>query len=836
MKKRIKYLDELRIFAILMIILLHVLGLFVYKYYPISTWKYAFMSLLSSPTRVGIPIFFMMTGILMFQKKEERNYFEFFKKRVMKLIVAYLFFSFIYYIYHIVRGEISFNILDFIRKATSATTEYHLWFMPVIILIYMFIPFLKKLVDNLKQKELKSLIVLIWIMTNIFVAIEALSGIFGYSLMSSFMLPSLIGYTNYLFVGYYLEQGDYKITKRLIILSCLSILCIPISTVLVSTQEVNDVFLNALSPFVIAPSILILLFFKTKKHSLKEKMSKRIEIHANNVFYVYLIHVLILNMIYNRHAEFIQQPGLRKDMGVILLLWIVVTILSFLFAYLWNKGKSIIKKNSEKITSFVIQFFSILFSILFSGIIITLIINPYHFIKINYLAVLIGILLFIGLFYILWKYQDKIFQYKALNRIMILFYIGIQILIGYCFMVKPSWDFGEVFNIAVDFAKNDHPIFGAPYLYNCDNNIMITVLLELIFKAGYLVGIRNHFVELGILINIVMIDVSIFYFYRFIKKIHKGTCKPFLVFAMFFSPLLFYIPIFYTDTITLPFMIIGLYYIYMYLYEKDKILYLIIAGLLIGIGGTLKPTVLILLIAILINCILNKNKKINYYIFVPVLVGCAILPLLGQKVFINQFFDKEAIKEYRIPTEHYILIGLENNGEFSEKRYQEINQIKGSQNKIDITRKKIKERVKEMIKNQEVIPFYWKKISYTWTDGTFFSHVKLARNPSHPEYTKWVESKNNDILYWTISQSQWIIVLGLIISGTVLRKYLKKEMKELQFILNITIFGIFLFLLIWETRSRYLVNFVSLLLLDAYIGINAITNYRKMKADRRIKK
>ena len=151
MKKIIKYLDELRIFAILNIILLHVIGLFFYKYYGVSTPKYALMSFLSAFTRVGIPLFFMLTGALMLTKKEEEDYASYLKKRVMRLVKAYAFFSLIYYIYHVIIYHAKINPFEFVRELTSFNVEYHLWFMPVIILIYIFIPFIKKSNQNFRH-------------------------------------------------------------------------------------------------------------------------------------------------------------------------------------------------------------------------------------------------------------------------------------------------------------------------------------------------------------------------------------------------------------------------------------------------------------------------------------------------------------------------------------------------------------------------------------------------------------------------------------------------------------------------------------------------------------
>ena len=824
MNKRIKYLDELRIFSILMIILLHVLGIFCYKYFG-YTKSFLLMTLLSSFTRVGVPIFFMMTGILLFAKKDE-DYFTYFKKRVMRLIVPFLFFSFVYYIYHVITKTTTLSIFEMVRQITSSNTEYHLWFMPVIITIYLFIPFLKKLVLNLKQKELKTLIALIFIMCNTFLGIQAITTVFGYSLMSNFLLPNLIGYTNYLFLGYYLYKYDYKISKRLLITSIISIIMIPICTLIVSRTTLIDVFLNSLSIFVVAPTMLVFLFFKNKKFNLPKIIDIFVEKSANLVFYVYLIHVLFQNIIYNIFSKTIQNENIYKDLGVIILLWISVSVLSFIFSKIWVTLKELIKKNFDKISKFLIKVFMIVMFLLLVLIVINLIINPYHFIKLNYLTTIISIIILVSLYFLLKKVKTN----KVINIILIVLYILFQIGIAYMFMVKPSWDFGQVFNIAVDFAKSSHPIFGSAYLYVCDNNIMFAALLDILFKLVYLIGIKSHFIEVGIILNIIMIDVALLYTYKLIKLINEKYSFSFMILALFLSPLVFYIPIFYTDTISLPFIIVPIYYLYKYFFLKQKISYIMVSGSMIGIGSLIKPTTLILLIAILIYLIIVENKKVNKYIFVPLIIMLVVIPLIGQKVFINHFFDKESINKYRIPTLHYILIGMENNGEYSEKRYKEINSYVGEDTKINVVKKNLKNRIKEMTKNNEVLSFYNRKIAYTWTDGTFYSRVKLVREPVHEKYTKLVSSsKGEDIIYWSISNGEWFILLLLMIFGISYRKYLPKELKEFSLLLYITTFGIFLFLLIWETRSRYLVNFIPLFLVNAYIGLCALTNYRKQR-------
>ena len=62
-------------------------------------------------------------------------------------------------------------------------------------------------------------------------------------------------------------------------------------------------------------------------------------------------------------------------------------------------------------------------------------------------------------------------------------------------------------------------------------------------------------------------------------------------------------------------------------------------------------------------------------------------------------------------------------------------------------------------------------------------------------------------------------------SDLVIRNFLEKgEGREAQ-AMQIALFGLFLFLLIWETRSRYLVNFAPVFILLSIDGIWGIIRY-----------
>lgn len=89
--KRILYLDEVRSLAIILVVLGHVLRLFSYDY---TSWLTC--SALFSLTRIGVPLFFTVSGALLLTKRYEVK--KFLGKRFRRVFLPFLFWIIIYII------------------------------------------------------------------------------------------------------------------------------------------------------------------------------------------------------------------------------------------------------------------------------------------------------------------------------------------------------------------------------------------------------------------------------------------------------------------------------------------------------------------------------------------------------------------------------------------------------------------------------------------------------------------------------------------------------------------------------------------------------------------
>ena len=108
------------------------------------------------------------------------------------------------------------------------------------------------------------------------------------------------------------------------------------------------------------------------------------------------------------------------------------------------------------------------------------------------------------------------------------------------------------------------------------------------------------------------------------------------------------------------------------------------------------------------------------------------------------------------------------------------------------------------------------KINFTWAEGTYFAPEKLSRLPvSENVYQPyiWGDAK---IYFVYFCQAVQVVILALIVVGSV---KLFKEKSVFELVLSIAIFGTFLFLLIWETRSRYLIVALPLIMALCVYGM-----------------
>lgn len=315
---RIVYLDYLRIFACLLVILQH-------SPIPGNGAPSFIMTGISFFTAPCIGLFFMVSGALLLN--EDLSMVDFYRRRLPKVVVPTLVWTFIYITINLLDGTSRFDELPVILSSIPFSAQGHpiLWFMYTLVGLYLITPVLSKWLKTATKKEV-STILLLWLLTTLF---PVFCGIFSINQGTTGLYYYLSGYAGYYLLGYFINYYSVRSSFSF------SFICIVIPIIIcgmaiywIPSIDFYSVFWH-LSFFVVAMCVgWFLLFMK-----INFKYSKLSASLSALTFGVYLCHILVMRY-FLWHLQFILcLPWYWQISVVSIITYLVSILLSLLFAY-----------------------------------------------------------------------------------------------------------------------------------------------------------------------------------------------------------------------------------------------------------------------------------------------------------------------------------------------------------------------------------------------------------------------------------------------------------------------------------------------------------------------
>lgn len=447
------------------------------------------------------------------------------------------------------------------------------------------------------------------------------------------------------------------------------------------------------------------------------------------------------------------------------------------------------------------------------------------------------------LFYFFDRYKERINKFST-KHLLILFiiYFIIQICVSISLAVKPSWDFGSVYKEAIYLTENNTwNISNTHYFLMYPNNQFYLIILTMVFKFFASFGCTYYIFE-GIVFNAVLVDISLYVFFLCLKKLYSQYIAYFgLILSFLCCVFITYIPIFYTDTFPMLFMNFALLG-YLLLSRTKDIKFFCLLSVFIGvnlfIGFELKATVAIMLVAFVIHALFTM--KFRKFLIISI---CTICTFFGCLVSYNHVFQKSEILNmneydlYNFPYTHWVMMGLRTPGGYNEIDFNYTKSFKTIDDKKQAHLSEIEKRIANKGLSGMINHIKY-KIDFTWNDGTYFSQELLARKPIYNELVT-SEYYRNDGKYISIHKKlsnglHYAVIFFMLLSSlNALNKIKKNESMDFVSCLRLSVFGLFTFLLIWETKSKYLVNFIPIIYFIAIDGINYV--YNCLKREEKIK-
>ena len=283
MKKRIVWIDLLRVIGILGVLIMHVVGNTINNIDTLPNNANSVYVFLGHLFEFSIPLFVMISG-MMFLSKKDISFKDMITKYCLKIFLTITIIGSIMVIIEelYLNNTVTFKIV--FDRVVSGELWAHMWYLYMILGLYLITPVLTLITNLIKEKEFKMFLIILFIFTILFNTLN---------INTAFSI-GLSGYLFYYFYGYYLYKYDISKTYKYIhyLLAIISIVYIVYH---VNDKCSLDYLFSYVSfvPFIIASSLILL--FKDKDI---KKCSNLITSIGVCSFGIYVYHQVFINIIY----------------------------------------------------------------------------------------------------------------------------------------------------------------------------------------------------------------------------------------------------------------------------------------------------------------------------------------------------------------------------------------------------------------------------------------------------------------------------------------------------------------------------------------------------------
>ncbi|MGN0487831.1 MAG: glycosyltransferase family 39 protein [Ruminococcus sp.] len=405
----------------------------------------------------------------------------------------------------------------------------------------------------------------------------------------------------------------------------------------------------------------------------------------------------------------------------------------------------------------------------------------------------------------------------------------VQLYVGYLLRNHPVTDVNIINKYIYDFAKTGNFDLiqsdyskGFVYLIRYPNNFAITIFMSFVCRLGYLIfGYVPKF--LPVAVNSIAINCGILFTALIAQKLF-GNKKAFFTLGMcaLFPPFYTFTAFCYTDTLSLPFMAGGIYFFLLALKSHKKIkpyVFAVICGIIVFLGFKMKASVIFVIIIAVIYGLLKLDLKRFATLTLALIIGFTGAATLYNTAFNSMHLaTKEQFNESQYPYTHWVMMGLKGKGcyHLSDSNYTA--SFPDIQEKTQGNIKEIKRRIDEKGLGG-LYSHISQKVVWTWSDGTYFISHHIEKPVKNNILHSFVLNRGKyHNIFSAYSNGFHLMLLFFMLMSII--KGIKNPKPTFTTLLKGLVFAIFIFLIIWETRSRYLYNFTPVFILLSVDGID----------------
>lgn len=303
-KKHCLYFDYLRIFAMLCVLFMHSATAVLWINPSGIGGNWLLVNCGTSLAFSAVPLFFMISGYLLFSSPRTPDISHLLKKRIPKLVVPLIFWSGIAaaWLSCSRAGQIDIKgFLSLFGTAGSASVMVHFWFMYTLIALYLISPFLYSGLNNLTSRGKLYLLILLALVLTLTTAYallpEQVKQYLPYKVFSELSLFS--GHIVPFLLGWLLGHLERRIPSWILIVTAVAdVAFITIMTyrITMANGVYTQSFQSQSKGFEILLAACIFLFFKQNMDRPFGHLNKALTPLTTLTFPIYLMHNICISI------------------------------------------------------------------------------------------------------------------------------------------------------------------------------------------------------------------------------------------------------------------------------------------------------------------------------------------------------------------------------------------------------------------------------------------------------------------------------------------------------------------------------------------------------------
>lgn len=322
-KKRIIWIDVLRLIGILMVLTIHVVGNTI-NTFGLSGDAALVYKVSSGISAAAISLFVFVSGGMFLGR--DISYKDMFLKYIIKILVGIVIVGFIYSMMELVFINKTFEfsyIIECFNKIIHMDTWAHMWYLYLVLILYLITPILRILLRRINRVEYIVLLAILGIVTIIIPELGLIKFAF-------------LGYLFCYLYGFYIYDYDVHVVYKILSYIGLVVGVGYAIYLIVNTGELEVIKYTSITALLISNG----LFLSIKNIRFKEN---KITNYITNIgicsYGIYLIHQLFINIIYK-----VLKLDIIVNYPVLLIIYILVILLvSYVCVYFMRKSKFLSK-------------------------------------------------------------------------------------------------------------------------------------------------------------------------------------------------------------------------------------------------------------------------------------------------------------------------------------------------------------------------------------------------------------------------------------------------------------------------------------------------------------